>query len=934
MPKGPVRQTILALMAVAVSAGQVFGGDQAIEVKTFKTHSRLAFRIDEGVDVEKKNVKGGFEILLKGAGLADFGVPLGEEDLWKAKFRGLGDPRLDSIQFTEVPGGLRVSGKWVFPTGPKAPADAQMEWFDYREKTPPLYVVDFWVKKGPTVAEVQAARRQAERLDELGKAEAAARERKERKLASAKRESESSDVTSFCQKPLSGSSDVFLPLLPAHEKVDFSRWFSTTTPDSQFVYYEPKTKTRDAQYVRLALDLYRKGKPALVLRTLDLFEVEHPDSDFRHQMKFLRANAMIKLGLHQEAESILERLKISGKASPEALYSGMYLVGKRLREGSALAALENALWLMKHFAEHRLNWVFHLGAAESLYALKQTERAAKEYEWIVEHAQDPSAKAEAAFRIGDLYLDRFRHDQALAAYSRALSHFGEEARTFPSIHVNRAEALYGIEDYSRAKEAFNDFLEKFPAHPSGWRATMRLGEILGRDGAEDSRKWFYETINRYPFSPGATLSRLRLIPCGDHGGFNYESAERFFSDEATKFDGRGEVSLGLYREFRGLAHVRSLIAFGKQDSAVTVAISEMQATGRQEAREIFGQILSTLYQNRILALLNEGKKYEALAFYNEKSGLIPRVSTRDEPDYLLRLSHAASDLRLGKLALGLLTTYKQVVDRGAFGRTVAGVDLGVERKLEESEIRFAEAKALWVDVGLAEEGKIREHLGAVVEESPFSFEREIILALLDDRAGKTKAALAHALKAQILRPTKVGSAVATDWQIEAWVADLQARAGDLGVALEMYRNVERILKLAGGKEPKDSASVAVVLGVPLAPSLDGVLIAQAELLERLGRWGDVAANYSRAMEEGLGGSRSAYGYARALLKAGDPASRAKAISTLQKLINDKADPGAGPDFWKKLAAETLSGEQSRPRATTLRNVAGESDLTKAKEGKK
>jgi tetratricopeptide (TPR) repeat protein len=908
----------------------------------------MVFRLDEGVETVKvKNSREGFELLLKGITLGDLGAPLGEEETWKSQFRGAGDARVEHIRFDEVVEGVRVRGSWVFSKGGSAPAHPEMEWFDYREKSPPRFVIDLWPKKGPTVAEARASVKRTAHLAVIRKAETEARERAERKLAEAKRRAEVEDVTRFCREPLATQTDVFLPFLPVHEKVDFSHWFSATTPDSRFPYYEPKGKALDAQYVRLALDLYHQGKPALVIRTLDFFDAEHPSSDFHHEMSFLRANALVKLGMPEEAERLLGRLMVDARDTPEALFSGVYLASKLLEKGNHLAALENFLWLIDHHPEHRLGWVFHLGAAECLFALKQTERASKEYEWVVENAPERAAKAQAALRMGDLYSDRFRHDQALAEYSRALSSFADDAKDFPSVHVNRAEALYGLEDYPRAREAYQQFLEKFPAHPAGWRATFRLGEIFGREpgGREEARRWFYETVNRYPFSPGATLARLRLLPCDDHGGFVYDAAERFFSEEAARFDGKNEVSVGLYKELRGLAHVRALITYGHEDSAVGVAISELQATHRPEARHILGGLLGILYRKTVLVLLDRGEKVQALAFYHDKSEQIPREDAPPEADFVLRLSRAAAELGLGSEATGLAETYAKLMSRKGMRMPAApGGEEDLDVALRTSEQAYTESRALWVGgPGEDAEKQIRAKLALVREESPFSYERELMLGLLDERANKPASALGHALRAQLLR-TVTGRAVSDDPRVDAWAARLQASAGEPTAALELYSEVDKKLKLAEARESEPAAAraparaleadPAAALGVPPAPGGDELLVAEAQLLEKLGRWGDAAETYSRAS-----GGRAAYGYARALLRAGDAGSREKAWGALQKLAAEPAAaPSAAPSpvaasaadadaaFWRKMAREALEDEKSRRAASGPASSMGSAKL--------
>lgn len=890
---------VLLLSAVALAS-------EPIRIETFKTHSRISIAIGGNVPAEWKNQNDSFEIILKGLSLFDLGAELGEETAFSERLAKLQDPRAKIVTVRENTDGIVIKGKWIYPTGPSAPAEPRMESFDYRDESPSRYIVDFWLKKGPTVAEVQAARKQAELLDRLKKKKAEAEQRVQRKIASEKRRSESDDVLRFCRQPLSEKNDVILPFFAFHEPVKFSRWVSSTTPDSRFSYYEPAGDTKDARYVRLALKLYRQGKPGLTVRTLDFLETEHPDSEYRHEMRFLRANALIRLGLKEQAESILKELIRDVKGKPVALHSAMYLAAKTADELPGWASLELFLSLISEYPEHRLAWLFHLGAAESYAAMKQTEKAAKEYQWVMENAPERASKAEAASRLGNIYLNRQQYDQALAGYFQGLHYFKEEMDKHPSIHLNRSEALYRLGQFDRSKASFEEFLKKFPSHPAGWRASYRLAEIEEQKSAGAGRERYYETINRYPFSAGATLARMRLAACGDHGGMNEQSVARLFSDEAEKFDGKGDVQMDRYVEFKGLTQVRAFVGFGRYDQAVAKVVQQIYSKKDSPVREILNSTVAVVFRRQLNELLSHGKKLEALAFYREKISKLPREHRKEDPEYLLALSQSASDLGFGSLAKELSAEYAEVaaLSKNSGNRTLAAEDANQWMKV--SEERFTEAKALWIQsrartLGENEE-KIRSLLAEVREESARSYEREIILGLLDEKKAQFNTALTHALKAQMLKP----AAPATNLRLESWVAGLQVKAGDPQIALQMLSNLEGRMATQNSKSEKGAGdqSIEEILGLPAPMSIEQSIFTRAEISEKLGRWGDVAAAYSRAVDEGLGGGQALYGFGRALLKAGN---RQKGLEVLQKLVESKAAESKN-DLWKRLASETLANE--------------------------
>ncbi|MGK5088599.1 tetratricopeptide repeat protein [Bdellovibrionota bacterium FG-2] len=902
------------------------GPQDGVSIHTLRSHSRIVFQVDQNVPLTLKKSPAGFELFLKGIALSDLGASQGKEEEWKVAFKSLpevkNDPRISDLKFEENNDGVTVKGSWKFPSGTETLANPVMEVFDYREKSLPHYVIDYWVKPGPTKVSVEFAQRQKAREESLKQAERDAQKKAVLRKEAGRLKAEAEDVLRYCKLPLTEETDIFLPFHPTHVKVEFTKWISLTTPDEHFPYYEPKSKDREAQYVRLALSLYRKGNPALAIRALDFFDEEFKGSNYRHEMLFLRANALIKLGFPEAALKILSSLVGDAKGSAVALHSGMFLSSKLVEKGSYLQALESFLWLTEHYPKHRLAWVFHLGAAESLFALKQSDRALKEYQWIIENAPERKSKAEAALRKGDLFLDRFQYEQALAAYFQGIHYFPEEAKLFPAIFVNRAEALYGLGQYERARKEFELVLEKYSSFPDSWRASFRLGEIHARMSSEGSaavaRKWFYDTINRFPQSPGATLARLRLIPCDDQGGFDGETMERFFFEEAGKFDSHGAVGMRLFPAFRGLAHLRGLITMGESELAVDTGIRELEAHPSAEGRRMMGGILNRIFRKTILTLIENGKRYEALAFYNEKSKSIPNGNFITETDYLLKLSQTASDLGLAGLGEELTRVYQKAQSSvDSSGRSPASIMRAggedIEMGFDGSEKAFTEAKARWIKGGAKEAEKIRDLLSKVVPESPFSFHAQVILTLLAEKESKTDIALSHLLKANVLMPKNQD-----DSRLKCWLASLQGRAGDRSVALEIYVGVEenlqkekRLMKegarnLASASAESPSDALLSVLGAPPLPSIEQVVVAQAEIQEKQGKWGEVARTYSRAVENGVGENRLSYNLARALLNTREATNYDKAIKALEGVASSKTN-----DFWKRLAQQTLENEKNK-----------------------
>lgn len=896
------------------------------KLETFKTHSRLVLSLDEQTPYSWKNGEKEFSLFLRGIEFADLGIPSGEEAQWAKGLQELEDPRVSSLSIKQLREGLKIEGRWKFPLGAFRLAHPKMESFEYRERNPSRILVDFWTKKGPTLQEVALAERESKRRGEMEQVESLAESRRNRKIANEQKKVEAEDLGKFCRRPMNEKHDIFLPFITLHETVNFDLWVTLTSPDQNFLYYQPENKNRDAQYVRLALDLYRKGSFALVLRTLDFFEKEHPGSSYRSEMKFLRANSLIKISKKQEGEEVLQQLMDEFPQSAAAIQSAMFLAVKRNQEKLHLAALQSFFWLVKNHPEHRLSWLFHLGAAESLYGLKHTERAAKEYEWVIKNAVGRQEKAEAAARLGDLYFEKFQYENALAEYYQVITDFPKEMEKFPSVHLNRAEALYWLGQYEEAKKGFLGFIEKYGSHPAGWRATYRLGEIEGRVGDEHSREWFIDTVNRFPLSSGATLARLRLLPCGDHAGFNAEVGIRFLDGEAAKFSGNNEVLMTRYPEYWTLARVRSLVGWSKEKEAFETTIRDLATLKNRVIRNELFFILEVLFRHQIDNLLKNGKKAEALAFYQENSNLLPKEMRYQYPEYLLQLSNAASDLSLSKLGEQFVSSYQEAVG-WKFGRSISSEVAGNDpedpiQKLKKSETRFVEAKSIWISgravPGSAEMNRVQSLLSEVAEESPFSFQSEIVLGLLNEKQGKFKEALSHAAKAQLLNHSKQNF----PGRLDSWLVRLESKCGDPKIILEVCSQLEARIKNQSSAQKtssSDEKDPLEVLGVPPALRLEEVILMQTEIYEKQNRWREAADGYSRILNavdsHSLLLNRFKFGYARALLKTNDRKSQAHAQVVLKEILESKTN-----DLWKKIAKNALESGLNKPEI--------------AKEGKK
>ncbi len=942
--------SLTAARAALVSADYVRGEtprsesseSSAIDLLSFKTHSRLRVLVDQGVEARWKDISGGFELLLKGLTLGDMGAPLGGEETFSARFKGLSDQRLSGLTIRETNEGVILKGRWKFPSGAFAPATPKMEHFEYRENSPARFVLDFWSKPGPTVAQKKRLDAVQERADEKKRAEEVSQARADdRKRREAIRQEEE-NLTRFCHAHLTEGSDVFLEFAAVREEFELGRYLVQNSPEEGYEWVRPDENEKDGAYLRLALRLHHEKNHALALRTIDFFEKDFPKSSYRREMHFLKANARLALGMKTEADQDFEEIRRNSPDSQAALSAGLYAAIRNQGSTSPLQALDGWLWLIRHHPEHPNAWVFHLMAAENLTELRQTERAAKEYQWVAQNAPGKMYRVEGAVRIGDLFYQRRQYERSLAAYFQAMNRFPDETTKFPAIQLNRAESLYWLGQYDRAGEAYQEFIKAYPSHPGGWRAEYRLGEIFGRKSdvasQDRSREHFLGTINRYPTSPGAELARLRLLPCGDHGGFDGSTAKDYLTKRVIDFDGRGEILLDRWKDYLALSQVRSMISLGDHATAIDIAIRSVEGGVPTEPRKSILAMLRSLFRRTVLDHLAAGRRYEALKFHEEKIRDFPLIrSYRDDlvnPDYLLELSSAATELGMGALATSLMDQYHRA-EAGYRGgeRQIASQDLNQEGKkpqfspgldliLEKANRAWVEAKALWMRSGFEEPGKLEALLASIPEESPHAYGKHVLLGALKEKTGVSAESLNELVRARLLMPPSEVSVPGEVYRLEAWIGRLQERSGDMRASLATLSGlVQQMTAQTQAPKPVDETAnggalgLIAQLGSGSVPSLDEILRTQASIQTRLERWVDASGTWGKLIEltekkaadsdtketSLQVAARYRFERARALTRAGRAGDLDAAKADLDLIIQSSKD-----EVWTRLARESLA----------------------------
>ncbi len=879
------------------------GFEGSVELETRGSYSRLQLSIDSSFQPKFTDSLKGFSLEIPSATLMDLGVPFGAEKQFNEHLEQVRDERISTVRVRESESGLILEGDYRFPTGKDALATPRMEHFDFKKEESGRFVIDFFYQKGPTVAEVEKDRRATRGLKERAAIELLRKKEQEKRAAKEKRIQDGRNAMLFCDQPFDRSTTVFLKFRAEHPGPVFSAYFPEKIPDHRFQYKEPVEKGEAADMVRLALKLSRENKHGLAVRTVEFLEKEHPSTKYLPEMLFLKANAYYRMGYEDRGRALLQSLAKTARGTEVGLQTAGFLAAGSFQRQDWLAALEAFLNLKREMPEHELVWLFRYGIAESLYRIKQGDQAREEYEWLSKNAPKPSIRAEAAFKIGDVFFERGQFAQAVSAYLSALKGRDSFVAAYPVVLLNLGESYFQLEELARAESVFKKFMEIAPGNPTAWRASLRLAEIkaMGSTLNADAEKAFLDTINRYPLSSGSLVARIRLLPCGSHGGFDLPAAERLISSpEVVNFPADGAIYPNQFRELAALTEVRMLVSYKQDQKALERGMARLRENPGVETRKLIEQAMIGSIKSILEKKLSEKDVFGAIAFYEKYGDFLPLPAHDPLADDLkLRLAAFAAERNLTQFALKIIEPYRRMNEAGQ-KEVIAAIEKHVtlEGMDDQEERNLVEAKTIWnsADFNLEDSSRADQlvaRLGYIREESKHAFEKNLLLALFYRQKKDFKKAMLHVRR---LSGKMQGLPTAARVQVESFCGEVSAGAEDWDFAAKSFHRARA--GLAGGAEKLGESLNLRHLSA--APSPGFLVRSEGEVLEKAEKWKEAVALYTEAVENKIGGNHILYSHAKAILKNGGKEAESRALVSLKKIEQSQDD-----DVWKRLAQEKL-----------------------------
>ncbi len=276
---------------------------------------------------------------------------------------------------------------------------------------------------------------------------------------------------------------------------------------------------------RLLLTLFEKGRLNVYQKTLKWFKEKYPESQYNEVIDFVTAEVYIKLW-HQDPSQVrffslaLQQYQSAGQKYPQSP-----LAEKASFLQGALTFDKNEYFnSLRYFLSHSENTKFSaknnyskdlakLGMALSYEKIKKYSDSISAFEQLEKNTPFESLRQEAAYRIGDVYLNSEKYDKAVEYYQRALKKESSAASKFPNAIYNQAQALFSMKDFKKSLQVYLDFIKTFPQNEYVPYALTRVGELLEILGAPEDKVLgaYMETAFRFGHDPKAAVAQIRLL---------------------------------------------------------------------------------------------------------------------------------------------------------------------------------------------------------------------------------------------------------------------------------------------------------------------------------------------------------------------------------------------------------------------------------------
>lgn len=490
-------------------------------------------------------------------------------------------------------------------------------------------------------------------------------------------------------------------------------------------------ETDENKVARLLLTLFNKKRPAVFLKTLELFRKQFPKSKYSEIVDYMEADVYYDLWQKSkgnpefEKAATLYRGLIEKYPDSPLVERTLLLLGySYLEKGDSLGALMGLQRFLRYRPSSKYYDNVRLTIAEAYLTLKKPDDAINAYEEILAAPRSQKAAIDSQYSMGDVYFKQADYLKTIEAYNVATKKYPESAKDYPNAFYNKAESLFWLGRHKESLEGYRDFLRRFPAHQHCGFAMARLGELLEIFGADERRTLgaFLEGYFRNRGSEGAKISRARIISHRMKTMREKELASAL--KELNEI--RDQSQLKEINEFITLMISDGFFGRAEHEKAIEPLIKFYQDNPTSPNLEVFKKRIVRAITERTKHLVETGNEVLALREFATYSD--SWLKGDDRIDIKFHVARAHEKLSVDDEALSI---YRGIVNKLY---AIKGTDLEKERGVFESvpstdsvNLRIANVAANKKDFGMAYD-YIQKVKGIEALSPPEKVERTEIMA--------------------------------------------------------------------------------------------------------------------------------------------------------------------------------------------------------------
>ncbi|MBT4763313.1 MAG: tetratricopeptide repeat protein [Bdellovibrionaceae bacterium] len=445
--------------------------------------------------------------------------------------------------------------------------------------------------------------------------------------------------------------------------------------------YAIKAKsTKENKEARLLLELFKRGRYAVFLKTYEYYTKTYKDSEYKEIVHYMAADVHFNLWLstkhnyhYETATKLYQAILKDFPSSVLAQRTEMLLSYAALERKDTLNIIQYFQNFIEKYPNSKKRDQAKFAIAEGYLMLNKEEEALKIYEDIITSYQDEKSKIEAIYRKGDVYFQQRKFDKSIEFYELALKTYPKFKTIFPNANYNLAESYFWKGKFQDSLANYIHYLNYFPRHDHNAYAMTRVGEVLEILGVNDDKiKGAYlESYFRFQKHQGGKISRIRLLSTQMEGMGEKELTQSL--EELERY--KEEINLPKIKEFITLMITDGFRRRKEYDKSINYLVSYYQKNPTSTNLNFFRTKIVNNIADSLNEKVNDKHFVDVLKVFGKYSTTWLRKVERYDVNFFLGRSYELA---------GVFTDSEKIYTETLRKiKKIEGTKEGLERKVNE-----------------------------------------------------------------------------------------------------------------------------------------------------------------------------------------------------------------------------------------------------------